>query len=577
MSGLQEELPEDRLRLTNEEIDLVHAAFFAKKSMSFLIDQLPFALWAKDVRGRYVGANKQWLDDEKFAELSEIVGKNDYDLFDPVRAATHIRRDWEMLDEGRPLIAVDSIDRDGQPETQQVTRLPLRDADLEVVGIVGFSSSTSALANNIDQSAAVHIDPTTGVGVQQALHDRIGELIDSDQPGSLMLIRLDDYETVSDSLGQEFGDMLLRAAARRLTKAFGPHLFRNRSDEFAVVLPSVDRGHLEEIGEAMLAKWRQPFVIDGNHIYGSVSIGVAALTERTRSALVLQDGALAVSEAAKHGGSRIVIYSSEHRRAADDELAQQMLVRRAVSDKEFDLHWQPIVHGHTGQTFAFEALLRWRPAGGSQILPAAEFFPFLERSGLIVQLGKFVINEACRQHVAWREHPSIKTPIPVHINVSARQFTSGVLASDIISSLEENGVAPDQLTVEVVESAIAQPPDEMLRDLYTLRDAGVKIAIDDFGASHSSIASLASLPIDIAKVDRRLTSRIIPGTPEPILDAFATVFDAHGITPVAQGVESEEQLEWLRSRGWNLVQGYHLGEPLDAHDITPLLAGSSVR
>ncbi len=577
MSGLQKQPPEDQPRLNEEEIALVHAAFFEQKSMSMLLDQLPFALWAKDVKGRYVGANQQWLDDERFVNVSEVVGKNDYDLFEPVRAATHIRRDWEMFDEGRPLIAVDTIERDGQPETQHVTRLPLRNENLEVIGIVGFSSSTSVIAATIDQSDAVHIDPITGVGVQQALHDRIGKLIDSDQPGSLMIIRLDDYEIVSDSLGHEFGDMLLRAAARRLTTAFGPHLFRNRNDEFAVVLPSVDHGHLREIGEAMLTKWRQPFVIDGNQIYGSVSIGVAALTGRARSTLVLQDGALAVSDAAKHGGSRMVIYSPEHRRAADDEFAQQMLVRRAVSDKEFNLHWQPIVNGNTGQMFAFEGLLRWRPAGGSQILPAAEFFPFLERSGLIVQLGKFVIAEACRQHVAWREHPSIKTPIPVHINVSARQFMSGVLASDVISTLEENGVAPNQLTIEVVESAIAHPSDELLRDLHTLREAGVKIAIDDFGASHSSIASLASLPIDIAKVDRRLTSRIVPGTPEPILEAFATVFDAHGITPVAQGIESEEQLEWLRSRGWNLVQGYHLGQPRDAHDITPLLSGSSVR
>lgn len=577
MSGLQKQPPEDQPRLNEEEITLVHAAFFEQKSMSMLLDQLPFALWAKDVKGRYVGANQQWLDDERFVNVSEVVGKNDYDLFEPVRAATHIRRDWEMFDEGRPLIAVDTIERDGQPETQHVTRLPLRNENLEVIGIVGFSSSTSVIADTIDQSDAVHIDPITGVGVQQALHDRIGKLIDSDQPGSLMIIRLDDYEIVSDSLGHEFGDMLLRAAARRLTTAFGPHLFRNRNDEFAVVLPSVDHGHLREIGEAMLTKWRQPFVIDGNQIYGSVSIGVAALTGRARSTLVLQDGALAVSDAAKHGGSRMVIYSPEHRRAADDEFAQQMLVRRAVSDKEFNLHWQPIVNGNTGQMFAFEGLLRWRPAGGSQILPAAEFFPFLERSGLIVQLGKFVIAEACRQHVAWREHPSIKTPIPVHINVSARQFMSGVLASDVISTLEENGVAPNQLTIEVVESAIAHPSDELLRDLHTLREAGVKIAIDDFGASHSSIASLASLPIDIAKVDRRLTSRIVPGTPEPILEAFATVFDAHGITPVAQGIESEEQLEWLRSRGWNLVQGYHLGQPRDAHDITPLLSGSSVR
>lgn len=583
MTGPVEQPNAKNAELRTEELALVQRAFFEHQNMSVLIDQLPFALWVKDIHGQYVGANQHWLNGEGLLSLGEVTGKNDYDLFDAVRAAASIRRDWEMLDESRPIITVDEVDRSGTIEVIRTTRIPLRDANQAVVGVIGFAADGTIRTGDLNPLAeasrggALEIDPITGVGVRAALQDRISELIDSDQPGSLMLVRLDDHEIVSDSLGHEFGDMLLRAAARRLTSAFGPHLFRNRVDEFAMVLPSIDHHHLEEIGETMLTKWRQPLVIDGNQIYGSISIGFAALPGRSRSNLVLQDAELALNEAKNRGGGRIIIYSPEHRRAADDQLAQQMLVRRAVSDREFNLHWQPIVHAEGRHTFAFEALLRWRPAGGAQILPAAEFFPFLERSGLIVQLGKFVLEEACRQHIAWREHTTIKTPIPVHVNVSERQFLSGVLATDVIATLEKNGVAPNQLTIEVVESAIAQPSEEMLRDLMRLREAGVKIAIDDFGASQSSMASLATLPIDIAKVDRRLTARIVPGQDEPILDAFASVFHTQGITPIVQGVENEEQLEWLRTRGWNLVQGYHLGAPLDAHDVTPALASAAAQ
>jgi len=318
-------------------------------------------------------------------------------------------------------------------------------------------------------------------------------------------------------------------------------------------------------------------VIDGNHIYGSISIGVAALGDRQRANLVIQDGELAINEAKKMGGNRMEIYSAAIRVAAEDELAQQMMVRRAVSNKEFQLHWQPIVDAQTGHTRAFEGLLRWRPAGGVQILPAAEFFPFLERSGLIVQLGKHVIDEACRQHIAWREHSSIKTPIPLFVNVSARQFMSGLLVDDVLSTLQTHGVAPSQLTLELVESATIAPSAEMVRDLTSLREAGVKIAIDDFGASQHSLSSLETLPIDIAKIDRRLTSRILSSADQPLFDALATVLEAHGVTPIVQGVENDLQLEWLRSRGWNLVQGYHLGAPLDPHEITPMLMSATRR
>jgi len=223
MPGQQQEQSESGQELTADELAHVEAAFYAQHNISTLLDQLPFALWIKDVQGRYVGANQQWLDAESFASITDIAGVNDYDLFEPARAAANIRRDWEVLDQGRPLMAMDSIDRSGKTETQRITRMPLRDSYHSVVGVVGFSAATATIAEAPTDDAALEIDQTTGVGVQAALQARVCELIHSDQPGSLMLIRLDDHGIVSESLGHEFGDMLLRAAARRLTTTFGPH------------------------------------------------------------------------------------------------------------------------------------------------------------------------------------------------------------------------------------------------------------------------------------------------------------------------------------------------------------------
>lgn len=141
-----------------------------------------------------------------------------------------------------------------------------------------------------------------------------------------------------------------------------------------------------------------------------------------------------------------------------------------------------------------------------------------------------------------------------------------------LHSLDKHNVAPQMFTVEVNESAVVNPSQEMLRDLMELREAGVSIAVDDFGASHASLVSLSNLPIDIAKIDRRLTSRIVPGENEPILDALRTVLTTHGVTPIVQGVEDETQAEWLNARGWQLLQGYYVGSPADPHDLTPLLA-----
>lgn len=560
------------LTLTNSELVEAQKAFFSSDNIVKLLDHLPISLWVTDTQGRYLGANQQWLVEEDQPSLEAITGRNDYDLFDQLRAAGNIARSWEVLDTGRASTTMEEVDRNGETHIVRVTRVPLRDASHTVVGVVGLSETTSHDAKPAGRSEVVTVDSVTGVGSREALDLRLQEMLGSPQPASLLLIQLDNHSIVSDSLGPEFGDMLLRAAARRLSGVFGPHLFRNRADEFAVVLPTTDPAQIEEIGGTLLDKWRQPLMVDRNEIYGSVSIGSTALTQPSRPRQVRQDAELATNEAHQSGGSRLVVLTAEHRERTRDNLSQQMLVRRAVANREFNLHWQPIVDIQTNMVRGCEGLLRWRPAGGSQVLPAAEFFPFLERSGLIVQVGKLVIESACRQYIAWREHPNVQSPVPVFVNMSAQQFAPSTMAEQLLDTLNKHGVPPAQLVIELEASTLGAANDDMRAQLQELRGRGVRLAVDDFGASECSFETLDRFTIDYAKIDRRILSRMQTEADEPLLDALHTILSTRSIAAVVQGVETEEQLSWLQARGWLMAQGYHLGKPQDGHDLTPLLA-----
>ena len=569
-------------RLGGGELNQLVTAFFSRPNITFLLDEMPFAVWIKDINGRFAGANSQWLIENNFDSPQDIMGYDAYQIHEPVQAAANVRHDWQVIEAGCAIKTTEQRDRAGQTEVVHTTRLPLRNVAKEIIGIMGFSSSTvldeahpnPGRTTNIASIASIasDTDPLTGAGSREALDNQLTELINANQPSSLLVVSLDDFGVINDSLGYAFGDMLLRSATKRLTTVFGAHLFRHRGDEFAVVLPTVDVDQLHGITRAIREKWRQPMFINDTEIFGSISIGLAALTEGTTSDIVLQNAELAVHEAKRSGGDTAVIFTQEHREAADEELSQQMLVRRAVANREFHLHWQPIFDTETGSVLGCEALLRWRPAGGSLTLPAAEFFPFLERSGLIVQVGRFVIDAACKQHASWRAMDKINVPIPIFVNVSNRQFESGTLADDILNTLQDNAVSPHQLTIEIDDVPPGTANSAMVDALKQLRTAGVKVAIDNFGNGNATLASLVELPIDVTKIDRSLVGRIRPGQDEPILDAIQTIVHSQGQVPVVQGVETEEQLTWLRSRGWDCVQGYHLAQPMDVDEITDLIA-----
>lgn len=525
--------------------------------------------WVTDSTGRFIRANQPWLEEHGFESSDAIVGKSAHDILDPVAAAQEVAESLAVLDSGEP--SVSTATRDGV--TTNTVRVPISDSG-ETLGVVSVSlSQTVQEFADAATSAASEIDPLTGAHNIDALHDHIVELLDEDSDSSLLLIDLDDFHVVSDSLGHVIADQYLVGAAQRLVKVFGLRLFRVGGDKFVVVLPTTDRTQLNAVAEQILQRWHRPLVVDGTEIYGGVSIGIAPLAGQKNSALVLQDAEMALRRSKNLGKNRSTIFDLSQRKDADLKLGNHMLVRRAVRHKEFSLAWQPIYELSSGKISAVEALLRWQPNGGPKTHPAAEFIPYLEASGLIQPVGKQALEDACAQYRNWKTNSRIGRAIPIHINVSRAEFASDLdIVTDVASTLRNYEVPAGDLTLEIADFSVRDDHEKFVDDLKRLHQLGVRIAIDDFGFGLSPIGLVAGLPIQLTKIGRAFADRIQAGEDDPFLTMVQNAADSVGQQTIVQGVENLMQLDWLRSRGWTHAQGYFLAKPMEPTDMTATLA-----
>lgn len=416
-------------------------------------------------------------------------------------------------------------------------------------------------------------DPLTGIGDRAALKDAIRHFLSTESALTVVLLDLDEFRVVNESLGHDFGDQILVAAARRLGAVFADHLFRAGGDEFAVLLPTHNEDQVSELADIVLTKWRTPLIVDNADIYSGISIGSAIRTpEHHDPGDLLRDAEIAMYEAKRLGRNRAVFFRPELKAAADAELETQMLGRRAVVNREFQLFWQPMFDAMTGTITSCEALLRWRPAGGLNTLPAADFIPFLERSGLIIPVGELVIEQAFQQYAQWAGRPDIAGDVPISMNISRRQIESGGVVDSLLSAFDSTGMNPRSLIVEISESVTGSCTKQMRNDLQHLRDVGVRVGVDDFGGGQASLLAMADFPMDIVKLDRTAASRVTDDKDNPLLSAIHDIIKSRDLTSVVTGVETKKQLRWFQRHGWDWVQGYFVGKPADEAEATKLLA-----
>lgn len=448
----------------------------------------------------------------------------------------------------------------------------------EVVGLVG--TAVDVTEERLRERLLIHQaghDDLTGLNNRRALVRCIDQWIDEGRAGSMLYLDLDSFRAVNDSLGHSFGDDLLRATAERLTSIVPADslVARIGADEFAVLIPGPDADMSEQTAKCIIDAIAKPFLVGDAEIYTTTSIGIVHLDASSTSAEeAVRDADIALYNAKDDGKACARVFDERMRRSADEELELHTRLRRAVEQGEFELHYQPIFETAGGQLNGVEALVRWNSPDGRQERPNV-FLPYLEKTGLIKEVGTWVIDEGCRQLAEWRRageaarregHPPIDR-FYMAINLSRVQFEAENLIDVVTNAVSRHGLQPADLILEVTETAVSRDPELAAEVLANIQSLGVSIAIDDFGVGESSLSALYDMPANIVKIDKSFIDRITPDDDEPVISAVFQIARSLGLATVAEGVETELQRAWLADQQCDSLQGYLLSTPLPPDEL----------
>jgi diguanylate cyclase (GGDEF)-like protein len=423
-------------------------------------------------------------------------------------------------------------------------------------------------------------DALTGLANRTLLADRIGQAIvrseRGERPPCLLLLDLDEFKTINDGLGHGAGDGVLVDVARRLTSVVRntDTVARLGGDEFAILMPGTTEEAALRIAQRALAELQKPYSVGDRAVWAGASIGVCFGQRGQTADLLLRDADTAMYAAKARGRGNVQVFRAEMHHAAQERLQVGSELGVAVAQGQLRLHYQPIVELATGRIVAVEALVRWmHPQRG--LLRPVDFMPVAEDSGHIVELGHWVLQTAIGQLSAWAE--TMPDQIEVHVNLSPVEVRWPGLTEFISATLEQHGVAPDRLALEVSETGLMTGDIAGLEALRTLRDVGVGIEIDDFGTGYSSISYLRRLPIDTVKIDQSLIGEFASDADQvTFVGAMLRLIDSLGLRTVAEGIETATQMEQLLALGCIRGQGTLFSEPLSASDMTRLLSSRPV-
>lgn len=423
-------------------------------------------------------------------------------------------------------------------------------------------------------------DALTGLPNRALFRDRLQHAVSRAQRHpeyvfAVMLLDLDGFKLVNESLGHATGDRLLIETARRLEASLraSDTVARLGSDEFVLLIEDVpDASESLHVADRLQATLAQPFMLDGDEVYATGTIGIAlSVLGYERVDDLLRDVEIALHRAKSVGPSKREVFNAGMHARAVNRLKLETDLRGALERRELLLYYQPIVASPLRHIVGFESLLRWAHPDRGLVSPT-EFIPVAEETGLIIPIGEWVLQEACRQAHAWHvAYPSIE-PVMISVNLSGKQFARPDLIELIHNVLRETRLAPDRLKIELTESVLMDSAPLVAEVLGRLKAVGVRISLDDFGTGYSSLGYLHRFPIDTLKIDRSFVLTIPqPGERSPIVDAIVTLAHGLGMEVTAEGVESPEQMDYLAALGCETLQGFYFSRPLPANEAAVLL------
>lgn len=426
----------------------------------------------------------------------------------------------------------------------------------------------------------IDYDALTGLPTRAFLSRRLESLLQQRSHiaalPSHVLLHLDfqQFRLINDSLGYDIGNRLLVAISERLRAQQRPQdlLVRLGGDEFGILLSGIhDRAEVAVFVEDLLESFNQPFVVEGYELFAAACVGVAFEDGRhLHAAKFLQDAEIAIHRAKDKGPNGCEYFQPAMYDAVNQRLQLETDLQRAIGNHEFTVFYQPIWRLEPLEIAGFEALIRWQHPTQGMVSPGT-FIPCLEETGLIVPVGLFVLETACRQLLAWQSRDG--HPLFMSVNLSVRQFASPHLLADIDRILADTAMDPAHLKLEITESAIVDNPQEASGLMASLRDRGIQVSLDDFGTGYSSLSHLHYFPLDVLKVDQSFVQAADANRRNrAILNAIITLGQALGTDIVAEGIETSQQLHNLKQRGCQYGQGYWLGRPQSAAAIAQLLS-----
>ena len=538
-----------------------------------VLEHIADGVMVLDVHGRIVATNPAFSRITGYAE-QEALGRESSLTRGTRNDQAFYQELWRQLDEsGFWRGEIWDTRKDGEAYLEALTVSAVRDDDGATTHYVCVFSDITRERESQDQlDHLAHHDPLTSLPNRLLYHDRLRHaMARAERDGqqlAVMFIDLDRFKNVNDTLGHHVGDELLKQAAQALSRCLreGDTLARLGGDEFIVLLEDVDgMPGAARVAEKLMAMFEQPFEVSGYELFITGSVGISLYPQDGRDMhILIRNADVAMYQAKARGRNGFQFYAPSMSGDGALRLRMETLLRRAIERDEIYLAFQPQVEIDSGCLIGVEALLRWNSPELGQV-PPSSFIPLAEDTGFIGQLGQWVLQDACRQMVAW-EARGLAVP-KIAVNLSVRQFERGGMAATVAAVLKDAGLSPARLQLEVTESAIMNTGDALqyVNDLHAI---GVALAIDDFGTGYSSLAYLKQLPVQTLKIDRSFI-KDIPQDADDVAIAIAIIQlgKSMDLSVIAEGVEREDQAAFLLRHGCNRAQGYLYGKPLSGDEI----------
>jgi diguanylate cyclase (GGDEF)-like protein/PAS domain S-box-containing protein len=516
--------------------------------------------------------------------MGQLVGTSLLDPIHPADRPTLAGLLQTVLSTARSTKSIELRTR-GEEDAWRYIQLTLTNLlDEPAVGAIVATASDITERKNIEEQLArrAFYDTLTSLPNRALLLDRIGQAEARARRRNAMIgvifIDLDNFKRVNDSLGHHAGDRLLVAAAKRLGGCVRPSdtVARLGGDEFVILLEHLGSDATGEgalVADNILAQFSQPFELDNKQYIVSASVGLAfalAGGGRGDADTLLRDADVAMYRAKNGGKGRYVVFEENMHAEAVKKLEIETDLRFAIEHHELRVHFQPIVQLQAEGCREMEALVRWQhPTRG--LLPPSEFIAIAEESGLIIPLGRYVLEEACRQVARWQREFPTEPPRQISVNLSPRQFDDPHLVANVTAALSSAQIGAASLKLEVTEGLIMRDTERSIETLQKLKDFGITIAIDDFGTGYSSLSYLHRLPLDVLKIDRSFVQGIgMSAEDDAIVRAIISMAQSLGLSVTAEGIETAEQATLLREWSCQTGQGYLFSRPLPAEEFTAL-------